>query len=133
LILDAFRNDAVPIHLLTTECVATYLAHLRTDGLLLMHVSNRFLDLIPVVRGLAHHHRLTMTIVGESRDAGAGSAASEWIVLDRDGRFPVEPGSIRESPASPGSGKENRKEIVWTDDRHAIWSMLRPLRPTTTP
>jgi len=131
LILDAFRNDAIPIHLLTAECLDVYLAHLRTDGLLVMHVSNRFLDLIPVVRGLAHQHRLTMTIAGESRDAGAGSAASEWIVLDRDGRFPVEPGNIRESPASLASGEE--KKIVWTDDWHAIWSVLRPLRPPATP
>jgi SAM-dependent methyltransferase len=53
LILDAFSSDAIPIHLLTAEAVQEYLGHLRADGVLVIHISNRFFDLAPVVSRLA--------------------------------------------------------------------------------
>ena len=51
LVLDAFSSDAVPIHLLTREALAMYLARLEPDGLLAFHISNRFVDLRPVLSG----------------------------------------------------------------------------------
>jgi hypothetical protein len=51
--LDAFSGDSIPVHLLTREALATYLAKLRDDGLLVIHISNLYLDLEPVVAALA--------------------------------------------------------------------------------
>src|SRR5207247_4303506 len=48
LAVDAFRNDAIPIHLLTEECGELYFRHLKPDGLLVLHLSNNFLHLAPV-------------------------------------------------------------------------------------
>ena len=55
LALDAFSSDAIPVHLLTEEAVEIYLRHLKPDGVLAVHVSNRYLDLEPVVANLAGH------------------------------------------------------------------------------
>src|SRR5262249_55601895 len=58
LVLDAFRSDAVPAHLLTEEAFAIYLKHLRPEGVLAFHVTNRHLDLEPVIRGAAQRFDL---------------------------------------------------------------------------
>lgn len=58
IILDAFSSDAIPVHLLTKEALATYRAKLKEDGLLVFHISNRFLDLEPLMRGLAAELKL---------------------------------------------------------------------------
>ena len=49
LVIDAFSSDSVPMHLLTREAFAGYRRHLRPDGLLMVHISNRYLDLTPVI------------------------------------------------------------------------------------
>src|SRR5262249_15903924 len=53
MILDAFTSDAIPVHLLTREAVQDYWHHLKPDGILIVHISNAFVDLSPVVRGFA--------------------------------------------------------------------------------
>ena len=58
LVLDAFSGDSIPIHLLTQEAFDIYLRHLAPEGALAVHVSNRHLDLAPVVYGLAEHFEL---------------------------------------------------------------------------
>src|SRR5205807_9355570 len=55
LALDAFSSDAIPVHLLTVEAFKTYLRHLKPDGVLAVHISNRYLDLVPVVQQAARH------------------------------------------------------------------------------
>src|SRR5262249_15710017 len=50
LVLDAFSSDAIPVHLLTVEAFRAYLRQLRTGGILAVHISNRYLDLVPVVQ-----------------------------------------------------------------------------------
>lgn len=53
LAMDAFSSDAVPAHLITSEAFTAYERHLKPDGILAVHVSNRFLDLAPVIQALA--------------------------------------------------------------------------------
>jgi hypothetical protein len=50
--VDAFSGDAIPVHLLTRECFQDYLYHLKEDGILAVHITNRYFDLSPVVRNL---------------------------------------------------------------------------------
>lgn len=86
IVLDAFSSDSVPVHLLTREAVELYLRKLRPDGLVAFHVTNRYLDLQPVVAGVAR----TLGLVGVSQEhevsaaeERAGSRSSRWIVLAR--------------------------------------------------
>ncbi len=49
LLVDAFSSDSIPVHLITTEAMRLYFSHLKDDGVLVMHVTNRYMDLVPVV------------------------------------------------------------------------------------
>ena len=68
IIVDAFSSDAIPIHLLTREAMAIYLAKLKPHGLILMHVSNRHLELASVVAGIAAANGV-VTLVSDSPDS----------------------------------------------------------------
>jgi spermidine synthase len=135
LAVDAFSSDSVPLHLLTTEAMATYLNALQADGVLLLHVSNRFLDLEPVVAGLAASHglsarRLIYMPSVESVLAGLSFSASDWIVLTRDeatmARF-LAATSLPETeaewlPLAPG-----RPPVTWRDAHASLIPVLKPL------
>ncbi len=57
LAIDAFSSDAIPVHLITREAVEVYLKHMKPDGVIAFHVTNRYLDLVPVVEGIANDAR----------------------------------------------------------------------------
>jgi hypothetical protein len=79
LAVDAFSSDAIPVHLLTREALLLYLRHLRpAEGVVAVHVSNRYLDLKPVVRGLARSLGLRASLV-----VSPGAWPSDWILLSR--------------------------------------------------
>ncbi len=85
LALDAFSSDAVPMHLLTREAFQTYARVLAPNGVLLVHISNRFLDLDPVVSAAAQAggwHAKEMLYQPSSLDAGA--TLSLWVALSRN-------------------------------------------------
>lgn len=87
LLMDAFSSDAVPTHLLTQEAMALYMAKLRPNGVLLLHISNRLLDLAPVVAGnvaqLGHAAQLGhLGLVDKEADPTA--APSTWVAVARD-------------------------------------------------
>jgi spermidine synthase len=67
IIVDAFSSDAIPIHLLTREAMAIYLKKLSAHGMVVMHVSNRHLELASVVAGIAAANGLT-TLFSEGAD-----------------------------------------------------------------
>ena len=82
LVMDAFSGDSVPTHLLTLEAMATYLRHLKRDGLLAVNISNRYLDLRPVVAAAAHHYGRTAIIVECHPDPGHPFCLySVWILV----------------------------------------------------
>ena len=83
LVLDAFSSDSIPIHLLTQEAFAIYLPHLAPEGAVAVHISNRHLDLAPVVYGLAEHFELGAVRIF-SNDVKYGGWKAEWIVLSRN-------------------------------------------------
>lgn len=115
LMIDAFSSDAIPVHLMTTEAIALYFRKLTPTGLLVMHISNRYLDLAPVVaaivdaQGLAaavQHHRPDTTIAFELQ-----AITSRWVVVakQRTDLLPLlTTGRWQEPVAVPGP--------LWTDD-----------------
>jgi hypothetical protein len=125
LLLDAFSSDAVPIHLLTREALSLYRDRLNAGGLILLNVSNRYLDLASVVgrliadlglHGLVQKHRLA-----EKRPY---HAASVWILIARD-----------EADLSPFGGDARWRKTasspsvpLWTDDFSNLLGAILPLR-----
>jgi spermidine synthase len=125
LAVDAFAGDAIPVHLLTKECYAAYAYHLKPDGILAIHVSNRYFDLKPVVRGLAGLNAATDT--SALWIDGAGSEAqetdsSDWVLLTRNEGFLEKIHAlkvVREwTPSDPAP-------VLWTDDFSNLFSRMR--------
>ena len=84
LIIDAFSSDAIPVHLLTREALDLYLSRISADGLLAFHVSNRHLDLKPVLARLAlERHLVAMAQLYRSGTQDEAQTASEWVLLAR--------------------------------------------------
>ncbi len=112
--IDAFSSDAIPTHLLTTQAIEVYLRHLRRpDGILAVHISNRYLDLEPVVRAAAATLSLEMAVIesrpGSDRDPDASS--STWALLAPD------PATLdRPDLAGAASTDAAVPSRVWTDE-----------------
>ncbi|WP_231726089.1 MULTISPECIES: fused MFS/spermidine synthase [unclassified Sphingomonas] len=126
LVLDAFSSDAVPMHLMTRQAFATYARVLPRRGALLVHISNRYLALAPVITATAaggdwYAARLIHR-PGAEEEAGA---VSDWIVLTRDPETLAT--LMAEGPWEPLA---NRKRVqAWTDDYASILPVLLALHP----
>ena len=84
LILDAFRGDAIPIHLLTSEAFEQYLRHLKPGGALMVHTSNNLLELMPVVWKASEHYELEMAYLFNRSRPDLGIDWSEWYLLTKN-------------------------------------------------
>ena len=120
LVVDAFNSDAIPIHLLTVEAFEIYQRHLKPEGVLALHISNRYLNLTPLVRSLADYHHLYTALIRNPRDDSAGSYPASWILLSKNLAFFQIP-DILENTISPPENNPNIQ--AWTDD----YSNLVPL------
>jgi hypothetical protein len=120
LVLDAFSGDAIPTHLLTREAFAIYLRHMAPGGVLAAHISNRHVDLAPVLIGLADHFGLESICVTAKHDEQNELSASRWILLsERD--------LLAGSPeiAAVATPLDQPKVPLWTDDFHNLFQILR--------
>jgi hypothetical protein len=124
LILDAFSGDAIPVHLLTREAVAMYLTKLKPHGLIVAHISNRYLDLQPVIAALArdsggicyarYDPMIDMTLVMQ------GGIASTWTLIARrpEDLGTLDDGRWHEVLSTP-------RDPLWTDNHSNVLSILR--------
>ena len=82
--VDAFSSDAIPVHLLTKEAIALYLEKLAPDGIIMLHISNRYLDLQPVCARLMQEHGLAGVVDYDHDDKSlVGKLTSQWVALAR--------------------------------------------------
>lgn len=127
LIVDAFSSDAIPIHLLTKEAVELYFRKLTAEGILLVHISNRHLNLAPVVGNLARELGLVSRLCNDyasDEDAADGKFSSEWVVVVRNEK---RLGSL----ATNSNWKpipRDRRVGIWTDDFSNIMAVLKWFR-----
>ena len=121
LAIDAFTSDAIPMHLLTREAFAVYGEALAPDGVLLVHVSNRFFDLAPMVAALAQDSGWRGLVREDFDDLEEGLSQSDWIALSRStgALTRVRRSSRREWTALPQSAPQ-----VWTDDSASLTSLF---------
>jgi SAM-dependent methyltransferase len=119
LAVDAFSGDSIPVHLITGEAVAEYRRHMKPDGVIAFHISNRFLDLKPVLLSIAQRQGLAFAYLHEPGDEGG--TTSDWVLLTRNPPFLALP-SIAEitEPVAPEPGFR-----PWTDDYSSLVSVLR--------
>ena len=124
IIFDAFSSDSIPLHLVTREALQLYLEKLTPDGLLLLHISNRYVDLAPILGRLAQQAGLKALVQrDEATEAERkwGKLSSTWVLVGRDdlalAEFQTDArwGPIPIPPGTP----------LWTDDFSNILSALR--------
>lgn len=121
IVLDAFSGDSIPIHLLTVEAFELYLMHLREDGSIAIHVSNRMLDLASVVVKIAEHLGVPSLAIESINDPRRGAVQSTWIVLSRNSEL-LKALDLHSMPVTAISAG---KSSLWTDNHHSLWSVMR--------
>ena len=122
LIVDAFSSDAIPIHLLTRECFSAYRRHLKPDGLLLLHITNRFLDLEPVARAQADVIGFRAGLVKSVAVKESAIGKADWMILTKNDRFlgSGEVAAHLTSVSAPGAAR-----LLWSDDFASLWKILK--------
>ncbi len=119
LAIDAFSSDSIPVHLITLEAVEIYEKHMKPDGVIAFHVSNRFLDLKPVVQQIAQQRGLYVAWVHDTYEDGGTS--SDWVLLTKDKKFLLKP-EIVEATEVIVPHPEWR---LWTDDFNNLLQVLK--------
>jgi spermidine synthase len=119
LVVDAFSSGAIPLHLLTGEAGEIYAQHLKEKGVLVFHITNRFLNLAPVLRGMAHRLGMQAVRVESGPNPAQGVSAATWMFLTRNEEFLQNP-AVREQ----ADGQSSR-ELDWTDNFAGLWQALR--------
>jgi SAM-dependent methyltransferase len=121
LAVDAFSGDAIPIHLLTTEAVALYRKHLKPNGILAFHISNRHVDLGPPILKLAESSGMEARRITIDTPADPGEYVSTWVLVTADPNFFELPDvAPRVHAIQPKPGLR-----VWTDDYSALLPFIR--------
>lgn len=121
LILDAFSSDAIPMHLLTREAFAVYMRHLKPDGILAANMSNRHVDIKPVLKQFAGVLGLKFVWIASYDDDDRGVYGADWGLLTRNEVFLTSPSVV---------GSEDTSEVstdlrMWTDDYTNLFAVLK--------
>ena len=122
LIIDAFSGDSVPIHLLTTDAIREYRQHIKDRGMILFHISNRYLELAPVLKSNARIvDAYALSDSNESENSEL--LASEWVALTWDGEINAAIADLWEQePDQPATVTVR----PWTDGYSHVLSVLKP-------
>jgi SAM-dependent methyltransferase len=126
LAVDAFSGDAIPVHLITREALALFLRHMKPDGIVAFHVSNRFLRLVPVVARLAAEEKAHAVLVtdepGDDEAGPAPRARTDWVLVSRS-EAALAVARIAEAGAVPARDEPSLR--TWTDDYSNLVQILK--------
>ncbi|HEX4000656.1 MAG TPA: fused MFS/spermidine synthase [Pirellulales bacterium] len=119
LVVDAFSGDAIPTHLITGEAGEIYRRQLDPDGVLAIHISNRYLDLDPVVRGLADHLQFKVVRIDSQGDDDLGTSTADWMLLTRNAELLKTLGNFAAKPPA------RARSLLWTDEYSDLFDILK--------
>jgi SAM-dependent methyltransferase len=119
LVVDAFSGDAIPVHLLTAEAFALYARHLAPGGVIAVHVSNQYLDLLPVVAAGAACLDMVARHVANGGDTARAINPADWVLVAKPAFFADPAFAAATVVAAPD------KAAAWTDDYSNLWRRLK--------
>jgi len=124
LAIDAFSSDAIPLHLLTDEAFGIYLDALAPRGVLMVHISNRFIDLEPALGAEMRHRGLHAVVRDDNPASEAGEyTPSTWVAVSRD---PAQIKALeRVAPAMAWRPLTEHAPRAWSDDHASILPYIR--------
>lgn len=121
LAIDAFSSDSIPVHLITREAIQLYFEHLKPNGILAVHISNRFLDLKPVLANIAQAAGLTARLVTDSPADNSSASITDWVLIARSPAvFDGERLAEVVEPIEP-----NPNFSLWTDQFNNLIDVLK--------
>jgi hypothetical protein len=121
LAVDAFSGDSIPVHLLTREAFELYFSKLQPDGVVAIHISNRFVDLMPVLSSAATGLGKQAVYVHSLENGTPGASDADWVLIaNSNAPFSVLPPTAYTTLAPPPSGFE-----MWTDDYSNLVQLLK--------
>lgn len=122
LVIDAFSSDSIPTHLITREALAVYLKHMQPNGIIAFHVTNRYLDLPPVVQKIADAAGMKTAFVSHDPDEKDDRySRTDWIMVTRDESFLTSDVVKKVSTAVEVPAKMS----LWTDDFNNLLRILK--------
>jgi SAM-dependent methyltransferase len=120
LAVDAFSSDSIPVHLLTTEAMQLYFRHLKPDGILAVHISNRYLDLAPVLLGESRALGKTPRLVDNDDDDTQDVFGATWVLLV------APPAQFDEEEIKASQPLASKRTVrLWTDDYSNLFRILK--------
>jgi hypothetical protein len=122
LAVDAFSSDSIPVHLLTREAILLYVHHLAAGGIVAVHISNRFLDLQPVLANIATATGLHATLIDdEIEDEASKASSSEWVLIAADAS------TLADGPIGKrGEALRDQADVgVWTDGYNNLLRVMK--------
>lgn len=130
LAIDAFSSDAIPMHLLTREAFRDYADALANDGLLIVHISNRFIDLKPVLAAEAAAAGWSAALLLNKPDDDAGNVTvSEWVAMSKDkARLLSLTGPLPDGAGANAEGWRRltaAKPVRWTDNFSSVLPLIK--------
>ena len=123
--IDAFSGDSIPMHLVTREAMALYIKHLKPDGVIVFQATNRFIDLLPVVKRLAAEFGFEAVNVSDSPESGDGAeywySATDQVIVTRNAKLLAWP-----RIADAADEIADRKNLpTFTDSHHNLLRILK--------
>lgn len=121
LVMDAFSSDSIPVHLLTREAIQLYFRHLKPDGVLAVHISNRYVDLKPVLeREAALLGKAALLVETEDSDDGR-CFGTTWVLMAN------RPDIFAREPYQKGGQPLEKAEWMrpWTDDYSNLFRVIK--------
>lgn len=123
LAIDAFSSDAIPLHLMTDEAFSVYLDKLAPQGILLVHISNRFIELEPVLAAEVKKRGLHGALRFDVPPASQEFTSSDWVAITRD---PAQLAALaRVAPAMKWRPLKPAAAQAWSDDHASILPYVR--------
>jgi spermidine synthase len=119
LAVDAFSSDSIPVHLLTKEAVALMLRHLGPKGILAVHISNKHLNLDPVVHRIAQELNWPAITIENEEEQTMNVFSSDWVLITRSREFLNDPLVHRMKV------EKKRADVLWTDDYSNLLRILK--------
>jgi len=121
LMLDAFNSDSIPAHLVSREAVSMYVRKLKPNGLILFHVSNRYMDVKGLVSAVAHDAGLAGIVRYDEDERSTGKTSSDYVVTARQREHF---GHLTENPNWLEMEKPEKIQ-PWTDDYSNMMAIVR--------
>jgi hypothetical protein len=122
LALDAFSSDAIPVHLLTVEAFKIYLQQIKPNGVIAVHISNRYLELRPIVEKLAEHFDMAVASISDDDEPEWWIYATTWMLLSKDRSFIEQPVI---SDVADEAEPLTESMPLWTDDFTNLYSIIK--------